>query len=63
MSELFNQFFDAAFPGDPSEWQAAQQADEEQRRRAVAEAWQRIKRGEYTESDLQTIETELRTIL
>lgn len=48
---------------DRDQWQAAQQADEDQRRRAVAESWQRIKRGEYTETDLQTIETELRAIL
>lgn len=48
---------------DRCQWQAAQKADEDQRRRQVAECWQRIKHGEYTESDLQVIETELRGIL
>ena len=48
---------------EPDNWQAAQQADEDQHRRQIAECWQRIKRGEYTESDLQVVETELRAIL
>lgn len=48
---------------DRDQWQAAQQTDEDQRRRQTIEAWQRIKHGEYTEIDLQVIEAELRGIL
>ena len=43
--------------------QAAREADEDQHRRQVTDSWQRIKRGEYTETDLAIIETELRAIL
>lgn len=48
---------------DRDDWKAAQQADDEARRWKAGEAWQRIKRGEYTETDLQVIEQELRGIL
>lgn len=44
-------------------WHAAQQADDEARRRQAGEAWNRIKRGEYTDRDLMIIEHELRGIL
>lgn len=48
---------------DENDWQAAQQSDEEQRRTQVAECWQRIKSGEYTDRDIDIIEYELRGIL
>lgn len=48
---------------DENDWQAAQQSAEEQRRTQVAECWQRIKSGEYTDRDICIIEYELRGIL
>lgn len=48
---------------EADDWQAAQQADNDQRRHYISECWQRIKRGEYTDRDLMTIEHELRNIL
>jgi hypothetical protein len=40
-----------------------QQVDYDERRQQVMDSWQRIKRGEYTDVDLATVEAALRQLL